>query len=155
MEEQEQDQLPDQLNPEAEEIYHKLFAILIAEGRGDDKYKYSVAIAANSLYYYQKTMEAIDIDDYANAADIGVAIRALNSASSEWSRAARSLLLTPESVLRIKEEAAKTVEQPPPTLAEVMGEMLKRKSKNDNYGKRNEQGRKPSAKAAVSRKKNK
>lgn len=146
---------PDQLHLDAREIYNQLFQLLIDEDRGDEKYKYSVAIAANSLFYYKAAMDGIDIYDGMMVADIGVAIRTLNAASSEWARASKALLLTPQAELAIKEGDNVPEGDAPPTMAEVMGELLKTKSKNDNYGKKNEQSRKAVSKGANTKRKKK
>jgi hypothetical protein len=146
---------PDQLHSDAKEIYEQLYTLLIEEDRGDEKYKYSVAIAANSLFYYKAAMDGIDIHPDLLVADIGVAIRTLNAASSEWSRASKALLLTPQAELAIKDADNIPEGDAPPTMAEVMGELLKTKSKNDNYGTKNEQSRKAVATGASTKRKKK
>jgi hypothetical protein len=124
---------PPQLNSKARVYYKQLYQILISEDRGADKYKYQVAIAANALLLYQLANEQLKIGEAMTAQDIGVVIRGLNSASSEWQRSAKALLLTPESELRMEEPPE--VVEPPPTMSDVMNELMKEKSRNDNYAK--------------------
>jgi len=144
---------PDQLAEDARAIYDEIYELLIEEDRGDEKYKYSVAIAANSLYFYKKTIDLIDINDLMPVSDIGVAIRTLNSASSEWAKASRALLLTPQAELQVKEDDNIPEGVAPPTLAEMMGEIMKTKSKNENYSKRRAQPKKSIAVSAANKRK--
>jgi len=123
---------------EAKALYRKLYQLLIDQDRGEDKYKYSVAIAANSLYFYELTLSHVKITEDTKPMDVGRVINAINAASMEWGRAAKVLLLTPESELKIIEEVEAIEDaEPPPTLADVMGELLAGKSKNPNYSKSN------------------
>ena len=136
---------PPQLHPKARTIYRQLYAILIMEDRADDKFKYSVAVAANSLYFYKLTIDTVKITDDMSTDAVGIAIRALNSASMEWSRAAKVLLLTPEAELKLKAitDGSSDSGDAPPTLADMMGEMLRTKTMNDkSYGKKNPQSKK-------------
>ena len=72
---------PPQLHAKASVIYKQLYTILIMEGRGDDKFRFQVAIAANALYFYKLTIDEVKITDGMGIDAVGVAIRALNSAS--------------------------------------------------------------------------
>ena len=125
---------PQQLHEGALEFYNELYQLLIDEGRGEIKYKHSVAVAANSLYYYTHTVKQIPMAQDMGVKELGESIRALNSASMEWSRAAKVLMLTPEAELRMRESPIETTADAPPTLNDVMGELLKTRSRNDNYG---------------------
>jgi hypothetical protein len=145
---------PKELNKNAVPIYNELYQILIDEDRGADKFRFTVAVAANSLLYYKQAMDAIKITNLTPVADVGIAIRALNAASSEWARASKALLLTPEAEMKLQQMSSDNTDgATPPTLEEMMGEMMKNRGKKGNYGKRNEQKRKPLEKGAVTKRK--
>lgn len=144
---------PPQLRKEARKIYRELYSILLAEDRGSDKFRHQVAISANALYFYQIAVDSITITKDMSTNNIGIAIRTLNSASMEWTRAGRALLLTPEAELKLSLDSTGVDGQPPPTMADMIGEILGAKSKNDNYGTKNPQPIKKLEKMAKNKKK--
>lgn len=111
---------PDQLKQEAKSIYDDIKKILEDEERWNTKYRFTVAVAANAMYLYQ---EALGECTYL---DIGI----INKASSEYLKAARVLLLTPEAELKIRIPEPEQKEKP--SLMDVLGGSSA--SKNDNYG---------------------
>lgn len=95
---------PTELYEKATTIYEELYQLLIDEGRGKEKYRFTVAIAANSLYFYRKALQLFDTNDndFSSPQTMNQSISAVNKASGEYFRAAKSLLLTPESEDKVK-----------------------------------------------------
>ena len=124
---------PELLRSEARPIYDWIYGTLKSEDRSKEKYKHQVAIAANALYFYRKVSKIVNFTEVTDIEDIGLQIRALNSASMEWTRAAKVLLLTPESEIKIQ------VPEAPPedrkTFAQQLDDAVKDKVKK-NYGHR-------------------
>lgn len=94
---------PEQLLLDALPIYESIYKILIEEDRGKAKYKHSVAICANSLHFYKKAIDTIGASTFLDPKDAGEAIRAMNSASNEYNKVAKTLLLTPEAEMKMGE----------------------------------------------------
>ena len=127
---------PEQLKEEARPLYNSIYNELIKEGRGKEKFRYTVAVAANALYFYKVVMSATVISETTDVEEIGLSIRALNSASMEWSRASKALLLTPESESKMKEVPVEEIEKPK-TFEEMLATEVNAKYKG-NYGGRPE-----------------
>lgn len=142
---------PEELFDKAIEIYNSIYSILQKEQRSKDKYKVTVAIAANALYFYRKAVELADaLGDSADNSpmEMNRVINGMNKASGEYLRAAKSLRLTPES----EGELANFTDKKGPTLAEILGQGAP-KSKNDSYGSKNKVNKKSSEKKVSTRKK--
>lgn len=142
---------PEELFEKAQPIYDAIYEILHKEQRSKEKYKVTVAIAANALYFYRKAVQMADeLGDSVDRSpmEMNRVINGMNKASGEYLRAAKSLQLTPESEGDLKNFTDKKG----PTLAEILGQGAP-KSKNDSYGSKNKTNKKSSEKKVSTRKK--
>lgn len=135
---------PDFLLNAAKEKYNNLYKILIDEDRGKEKYRATVAMAANALYFYEKAMELAEGQEELMGEDPGLhnqVLTGISKASMEWNRTAKALLLTPESEVKL----AMPEEDDGPSFFDMIGGP---KSRNENYSTKPERSKKDAEKRA-------
>ena len=124
---------PDELFEQARPIFESICKTLQEENRLKKKYLYTIAIAANALYFYQMAtkMAESEYNDLNDPVIFNRIVQAMNKAGGEYLKAAKSLLLTPESETPVSVEKDKE---------DDFFEMLhgQTKSGNENMATRNE-----------------